>query len=372
MNISSTQSPSLSRIQKPHLAQAPAKERESLPRADSWELNEKKGSWVKGSDGLTYRRTMSNFGAAVGAFASHFLVVGAGAALGASLGAGLGTVSWGLGVAGAVGGGLAGAALGGKLQGTTLWGRDIASKAGASVGNLVGRGMHALKIPLRSNHVETAKNFSIKSLNRYGADMSHTGHALVSEAEAESLIAKMEPGDIVLTGDNRSTPFATATALLTGRSSFTHALIYQGDGLAVESVVEEGVREKSLKEILTSKNHAVALRPDYLEGQASEVVAFGRELVGKPYDFKFSGGNENWYCSELVFAAVKEAAPQVEFDTRKVFGKEIIVPNDLLFTEDAGVVGEVGEGLSYLDRMMGKFISPQAAELNSGSPPDHG
>lgn len=336
-------------------------EEKRLPRPDSWELSTVKGEWSNKFDGLTYRRTMSNVGAAVGGFLSHFAAIGAGVALGASAGAGLGALGWGIGVAGAIGGWLAGGYAGAKVQGTTLWGRSVMSKAGATVGNGVGRVMHLLKIPLRTNHVETAERFSVKSLNRYGADMTHTGHARISEAEAEALVEKLQPGDVILTGDNRSTPFATATQLLTGRSDFTHGILYQGEGRAIEAVMADGVRSKDLKEILTAKNHAVALRPDYTEGQAEKAVEFAESQLGRSYDFKFKGGNSTWYCSELVHAAVSESAPQVNFQTRKIIGKEIIVPNDLFYTDDAGVIGEVGQGRSYLDRLMGKFIDPPAA-----------
>ena len=358
MKISSTLPPA--RVQQPTTPSATQPQQESLPRPDEWKLSEVDGKWSNDYDALTYRRTASNVGAAVGGFLSHFAVLGAGVALGATLGAGLGAIGWGIGVAGAVLGGAAGGAVAAKLQGATLWGRSALSKAGASVGNVVGRAMHALKLPLRTNHVETAERFSIKSLNRYGADMAHTGHKRVTSEEADQLIEKMKPGDIVLTGDNRSTPFATATQLMTGRSNFTHAIMYEGEGQAIEAVMADGVREKDLKEILAVKNHAVVIRPDYEEGQAAKVVEFSRSMVGKSYDFKFSGGNETWYCSELVHAAVAEAAPHVEFDTRSVLGKKIVVPNDLFYTEDAGVVGEVGEGRTYVDRLMGKFIAPEA------------
>lgn len=362
MNISSTlPTPPIALSPRTPAASAASTVEEELPRPDQWELKTVGGEWSREFDAATYRRTASNVGAAVGGFLSHFAVLGLGVALGATAGAGLGALSWGLGVAGAALGGGAGGYVAAKLQGTTLWGRSALSKAGATVGNVVGRAMHALKVPLRTNHVETAERFSVKSLNRYGADMAHTGHARIAPEAAEELMEKMKPGDIILTGDNRSTPFATVTQLMTGRSNFTHAVMYKGEGQAIEAVMADGVREKSLIEILLGKNHAVVVRPDYREGQAEDAVEFSQNMIGKSYDFKFSGGNESWYCSELVHAAVAESAPHVEFETRSLLGKKIVVPNDLFYTDDAGVVGEVGEGRTYMDRLMGKFVEPKEA-----------
>ena len=332
-----------------------------LPRPDQYVLNTSTKTYSKDYDNETYRRTYACAGAAIGGFLSHFAALGAGAfggvtlggAIGAALGGGLGATL------GSVIGGIGGAVAGAKIQGQTLWGRALLSKAGAAVGNVAGRLAGIVGIPLRSDLVQTASNFHIKTLNAHGAEMDYTGHACIGKDDAKAFVAKLQPGDVILTGDERSTPFMTVTQLASGRSDFTHAILYQGEGKTIEAKMENGVREGDLESVLLGKQHAVAIRPDYQDGQANKVIEAGREMLGKKYDFKFKQGNDSYYCSEAVNAAVKKGAPQIGFRERHFLGREIVIPNDMLYNQNARVAAEAGVGRSYLDCLMGKYIEAE-------------
>ncbi|MBS2036785.1 hypothetical protein JST97_17475 [bacterium] len=329
-----------------------------LPRPEDYRLNQSERSYSSDYDNETYRRTYACAGAAIGGFFSHFAALGAGAFGGVALGGALGAaVGGGLGATlGSVLGGIGGAVAGAKIQGTTLWGRSLLSKAGAAVGNLAGRLAGIVGIPLRSDLVRTASDFHIKTLNEHGAEMDYTGHPTIEKAEAQAFISKLQPGDVILTGDERSTPFMTVTQLVTHRADFTHAILYQGQGKTIEAKMENGVREGDLEGVLLGKQHAVAIRPDYHEGSAQKVIEAGRELLGKKYDFKFKQGNDAYYCSEAVNAAVRKGAPEVEFRERHFLGRRVVIPNDMLYTQNGRVAAEVGVGRSYLDCLMGKYI----------------
>lgn len=229
------------------------------------------------------------------------------------------------------------------------------ARLGAVAGAVAGGMCWLTRIPLLSTHVETARNFSYGEMTKVAGNMNHSGRANIGLAEAKEFISRLQPGDIILTNDEASTPFATATLLATGKADFTHGIVYQGDGRTIEARMKDGVQEFSLEEVLLSKHHAIAIRPHYTEGQANAVIEAAREQIGQKYDFKFGFESPGYYCSELVDHSVAQGAPQVEFKHRKILGKEVVFPADLLRTAQADVVAEAGIGHGFFDAFMSKF-----------------
>lgn len=49
------------------------------------------------------------------------------------------------------------------------------------------------------------------------------------------------------------------------------------------------------------------------------------KMLGRPFDWAFDHSNsEKIYCTELLYVALQEAAPEIELQTAKIFGKDII------------------------------------------------
>lgn len=332
---------------------AAAPPRPPLPvQADSFQQRMAESHPVRGADLQTYRTTLAGCGAAVGAFGSHFVAAGLGIWAGAALAGALG-----FGPIGAVVGGAIGAAAAVKVQFKTWMGREVGARLGAIAGDFAGKGAFAAGIPLPSHLVETTRNFSYTGMREVLDDVSHNSHPRISPAEAQAFVAALQPGDVVLTNDEASTPFALATLILTGRGcDFTHGIVHTGNGKTVEARMKGGVQRGDLISVLTQKHHAVALRPHYLPGQADATVAAAEAMIGKPYDFKFKMGNDSFYCSEAVYETLKTGAPQLQFQSRPVLNREVIVPSDLLRTKDADVVAEAGVGRTMFDAYLAKLV----------------
>ena len=164
----------------------------------------------------------------------------------------------------------------------------------------------------------------------------------------------LTPGDIILTKNEGSTIFNLLTYIPSGEYDFNHAILYIGDGKAIEATTGVGVHEFELAPELTHKHHAIAVRTPLQDGQADKVIESARSLKGRAYDYLFKATTNTLYCSELVSHAYKEGAPQVKFNESSILSKAFVLPGDLKKT-DGQVVAEVGEHHSYLNGMASKF-----------------
>jgi len=143
-------------------------------------------------------------------------------------------------------------------------------------------------------------------------------------------------GDIIVSTARH--PISFGIRLAQGRigraTAISHAMLYVGDGKVIEAV-GDGVREVALATALGDAILAVAYRDQRVDAaKAARIVAFAREQLGKPYDVasivrhgyralnplmgraieflrRHTGSDENtarsFYCSQLVFAAFREA-----------------------------------------------------------------
>ena len=345
---------------KPSSGPVTGTEKSELPiQADQYKGSIEEHNYVKGADLSTYKKVFGATGAAAMAFSGNIAIplgVGtagyfAGEALGGIIGGPVGAM------AGKIAGGILGTYAGAKLHGKTLIGRHLGGRIGGAIGNVMGLFAKALKIPLRSDHIEETKNYSYGNMTELLGTTKHTNHPHISEKEADDFMAKLKPGDIVLVNDEACTIFSLLIVAADGKADFNHALLYEGDGKTIESrTVTHGVAEGDLKEVLGHKHHAVAVRPRYEENQAEQVVDAAKDKIGVKYDYKFGMGDNSMYCSEVVYKSVKEGAPQIDFKKRPLITKEVILPGDLLRTSQADVIAEVGKDSTLFNSYLAKFV----------------
>jgi len=328
--------------------------------ADEYKGTPAETHWVKGADLSTYKKVFGASGAAVTAFASHIAMpVGFGAA-GAAIGGIAGAILGGpIGaIAGKVIGGAAGAYAGHKLQSATNIGRQIGGRIGGFAGEVLGLFAKTIGVPLKEDLIKETKNYSYDKMTTHLGDTHHSSHERISEKDALSFMDKIKPGDIILTNDESGTIFSIIIGAVDGKADFNHALLNAGDGKTIESrTITDGVAEGDMKTVLMSKHHAIAIRPHYdNDKQAQDVVDAARGMIGTKYDFRFRMGDDTMYCSEVVYKAVKQGAPEIQFQKRPLITREVVLPSDLLRTKQADVIAEVGKDNNLFNSYLAKFI----------------
>lgn len=87
-----------------------------------------------------------------------------------------------------------------------------------------------------------------------------------------------------------------------------HAAIYDGSKYVYEAI-GVGVIKKDIITFLTSKDYVIALNPIW-SFDPVKLIDFCISNLGKPYDYQLRlSDRDSFFCSELVFTALKEASP---------------------------------------------------------------
>ena len=147
----------------------------------------------------------------------------------------------------------------------------------------------------------------------------------------ESLI---RPGDVLLTKSD-----GHLSNLING-GYWKHALVCVSGVRFKQEIVEaigEGVVRRPLIECLSSKDRLVILRPTMKlltdPWQKDTFIDYVIRQVGKPYDMDFDSfsksSEKSFYCSELVYAGIKNANALSDFELRPTFGIKTVSPMDL-------------------------------------------
>lgn len=202
-------------------------------------------------------------------------------------------------------------------------------------------------------------NFIVKVILRFLLKFSWSqgskklqGVPRLTRTEIQRLLPTLRAGDCLLIG---------------GATSLSHVSVYVGEGFIIHSVATEktsrgkigslidatirpfrwligwndfaGVIEETLEDFVErfDRHSYVSLRWQSLDTHdIQRGIQHIRALVGKPYDYDFNAGDDEYYCSEIAMEFLEEAAghlPALETRTVNIpliLNTEVVDPDALL------------------------------------------
>jgi uncharacterized protein YycO len=161
---------------------------------------------------------------------------------------------------------------------------------------------------------------------------------IISEKERQSIIAILEPGDVLLTSD-KLFPMWKFVMRIAGSPHYSHTAIYEGGQYVVEATTfhpsGDGVAYTKVNDFLSGRKNICVVRPEYgSEGRKSDMFGWIRKQLGKPYDYTFKySGSEGTYCSKLIANAMNVAGFHIA--TKRFLKQDVYIPD--AFMETAGI-----------------------------------
>jgi len=99
-------------------------------------------------------------------------------------------------------------------------------------------------------------------------------------------IATLLPGDIVATNADSKNSAAIRRAT---KGAFSHAILYRGNGLAIDAMPADGVTKQQLSRKLMGASSANVFRHrTATEQECNKAVSWAALQVGKPYDYNYA------------------------------------------------------------------------------------
>lgn len=110
---------------------------------------------------------------------------------------------------------------------------------------------------------------------------------------------------------------------------FGHVAMVISPTTVIEATTH-GVVETDLYSFLIGKDYVAISRDNFLTiDQKIDMVVWLKEQLGKPYDFEFATSDiSKFYCSELMYMAIKQVTGKSPFKLKKILGQETIDPSD--------------------------------------------
>lgn len=166
-----------------------------------------------------------------------------------------------------------------------------------------------------------------------------TTSSALTDAEKDEIRATVQPGDVLLRNRNGYPLWNLYEHAQFGSSDYNHSALYIGNGRIIEAGPGRGTAEKSLDGFLHC-NQAAVLRPRWRsDEQRDAALSYALAKVGTPYDPYFNHANDNeLYCSELVYHALRQGAEPIDVPVHHVLGDEKVGPDAFLHSPDIDVV----------------------------------
>ena len=150
--------------------------------------------------------------------------------------------------------------------------------------------------------------------------------------DALEIVNTLKPLDIILSIETGY------IVNLINPGKWKHAIIYLGkDDDGVPMVIEaigQGVVRRNLYECLANKNYIAIcrLKENLTKKQIKSGIDFATAQIGKNYDYNFDMETtrkfQSFYCSELAYFTIREAAPDTEFTLKESLGVRTVIPSD--------------------------------------------
>jgi len=220
-----------------------------------------------------------------------------------------------------------------------------------------------------SGLIPGAYHWRARAIDEHGAasEWVDFGDNRLSESDFEiapEWRVSLEPGDILLCRSKKS-PFLYISVTIT----WTHVGLYVGNGKVVEATLD-GVVETALESWDYPKKVAVrAVRIKDANACAVEkAIEFAKRQLGLAYDSCYTGKQIDpwsglcigWYCSELVWAAYKQAGESCGLDLDMDPDLTPVTPDEIA---ESNKVMKVGEHIE-------EWPEPEGIGLNIRSPVD--
>jgi|GEM_PF-1380224 len=312
-------------------------------------------------------KVCGTIGTAIGAAAGKLSILPViGAVKAAALGGAL------LGPAGAVIAGIIGAGAGIFIEGKVHPGRLLGGLVGGAAGMGIGKVLDKLGHKPSPALAEETKGFSYKSLFSKLLNPKFTSHRKISAEEAEEIMKKLQPGDLLIGNNDNGFSFEITQKLIGATGNWTHIAIQAEDDTVMEvmipnltdrsenrgedfmSVMHRPYMENKTKEMLQRNHHLVILRPNYKDKETvGQVMKAGREYSNVEYDMLFNlKSDDKHYCTEFAYKVLKNAAPDIDIKPSSFLGYKFIGADNFIDSPDVQVVHDTGSNFwhNYLSK----------------------